>query len=74
MGELWPGGPKTRLRMEGKESSGNVFTRRRGFRVWSIRVVVPLKRGSRGGRRTEKGFPDRGRDDIDVGIFSVEGS
>jgi len=74
MGELWLGGPKTRLRMKGKESSGNVFTRRRGFRVWSIRVVVPLKRGSRGGRRTEKGFPDRGRDDIDVGIFSVEGS
>jgi len=62
------------LGVEGKESGGDVFAGRRGFHVWRIRVVVPRERGSRGWRSTEEGFPHRGGDNIDVGIFYVEES
>ena len=56
------------MRMEGKEGGSDVFTSCRGFLVRGVMVVESWARG------TEEHFPDGERDDIDVGIFCVEGS
>jgi hypothetical protein len=57
--------------MEGKECSSNIFARCRGFGVWEVRLVIRWKR-SVGGWSTEEIFPDRGRDNVDVGVFCIQ--
>jgi hypothetical protein len=59
--------------MEGKECSSNIFARCRGFGVEGVRLVICWKRGA-GGWSTEENFPDRGRDNVDVGVFYIQRS
>jgi hypothetical protein len=59
--------------MEGKECSSNIFAGCRRFGVWGVRLVIRWKR-SAGRWSTEENFPDRGRDNVDVGVFCIERS